>query len=97
MRNSVRNGSPWVRKPEPMISTPSSRSGRSRWPSSSRRVGSDVGSDIWRTGMSPSGYMIFSGTQAPWSRPRLACWCTGSLAGIIAATRWASAVASGVS
>ena len=33
MRNSVRNGSPWVRKPEPMISTPSSRSGRSRSPS----------------------------------------------------------------
>ena len=47
--------------------------------------------------MSPSGYMILSGTQAPWSRPRLVCWCTGSLAGIIAATRWASAVASGVS
>ena len=47
--------------------------------------------------MSPSGYMIFSGTQAPWSRPRLVCWCTGSLAGIIAATRCASAVASGVS
>ena len=33
MRNSLRNGSPWVRKPEPMISTPSSRSGRSRSPS----------------------------------------------------------------
>ncbi len=47
--------------------------------------------------MSACGYMIFSGTQAPWSRPRLACWCTGSAAGIIAATRAASALASGVS
>ena len=47
--------------------------------------------------MSASGYMIFSGTQAPWSRPREACWCTGSVLGIIAATRAASAEASGVS
>ena len=46
--------------------------------------------------MSPSGYMIFSGTQAPWSSPRLGCWCTGSVSGIIAAIRWASAVAGGV-
>ena len=38
-------------------------------------------------GCRPSGYMIFSGTQAPWSSPRLACWCTGSVSGIIAATR----------
>ena len=60
-------------------------------------MGSSVGSDIWRTGMSASGYMIFSGTHAPWSSPRLGCWWTGSPAGIIAATRWASAVASGVS
>ena len=80
-----------------MISTPSSRSGRSRSPSCISRTGSWVGSDIWSTGMSASGYMIFSGTQAPWSRPRLACWCTGSVLGIIAATRRASAVASGVS
>jgi hypothetical protein len=41
--------------------------------------------------------MIFSGTQAPWSRPRLVCWCTGSLAGISPAIRFASAEASGVS
>ena len=47
--------------------------------------------------MSAFGYMIFSGTQAPWSRPRLACWWTGSPLGITAATRWASALASGVS
>ena len=47
--------------------------------------------------MSASGYMIFSGTQAPWSRPREACWCTGSVLGNIAATRAASAEASGVS
>ena len=40
--------------------------------------------------------MILSGTQAPWSSPRLLCWWTGSLAGIIAATRWASPDASGV-
>ena len=40
MRNSLRKGSPWVRKPEPMISTPSSRSGRSRSPSLIRRCGS---------------------------------------------------------
>ena len=32
--------------------------------------------------------VIRSGTHAPWSRPRLACWWTGSLAGIIAATRY---------
>ena len=32
-------------------------------------------------GCRPSGYMIFSGTQAPWSRPRLACWWTGSSVG----------------
>ena len=32
--------------------------------------------------MSASGYMIFSGTQAPWSRPRLRCSCTGSVSGI---------------
>ena len=51
----VRNGSPWVRKPEPMISTPSSRSGRSRSPSSSSRAGSWVGSDICSTGMSAVG------------------------------------------
>ena len=41
--------------------------------------------------------MIFSGTQAPWSRPRLGCWWTGSVSGIIAATRAANAEASGVS
>ena len=44
-----------------------------------------------------SGYMIRSGTHAPWSSPRLACWCTGSELGIIAATRSARAVAVGVS
>ena len=80
-----------------MISTPSSRSGRSRSPSFISRCGSSVGSDICSTGMSASGYMIFSGTHAPWSRPREACWWTGSPSGIIAATRCASAVASGVS
>ena len=55
-----------------------------------------MGSDICSTGMSLSGYMIFKGTQAPWSSPRLECWWTGSPAGIIAATRWARAVAGGV-
>ena len=47
--------------------------------------------------MSASGYMIFSGTQAPWSRPRRGCWCTGSVSGISAAIRRASGEASGVS
>ena len=97
MRNSVRNGSPWVRKPEPTISTPSSRSGRSRSPSASRRTGSWVGSDICSTGMSASGYMIRSGTQAPWSRPAAGVLVDRLGAGIIAAIRCASAVAAGVS
>ena len=66
-------------------------------PSAIRRTGSCVGSDIWTTGTSPSGYMIVSGTQAPWSSPRDVCWWTGSVAGIMAAIRWASQVASGVS
>ena len=60
-----------MRKPEPMISTPSSRSGRSRLAERrSAGAGSWVGSDIWSTGMSASGYMIRSGTHAPWSSPR---------------------------
>ena len=80
-----------------MISTPSSRSGRSRSPSLSSRSGSWVGSDSCSTGMSASGYMIRSGTQAPWSSPREVCWCTGSVAGISFAIVVASAVASGVS
>ncbi len=46
--------------------------------------------------MSASGYMIDSGTQAPWSRPRLVCWCTGSVSGMTAATSPASSPASGV-
>ena len=63
---------------------------------SSSRAGSWVGMLSCRTGTSASGYMILSGTQAPWSSPRLACWCTGSRAGSAAATRAASALASGV-
>ena len=47
--------------------------------------------------MSASGYMIFSGTHAPWSRPRLRCSCTGSVSGMSLATCWASSVAAGVS
>ncbi len=47
--------------------------------------------------MSASGYMILSGTHAPWSRPREACWWIGSVRGMIAATWAANAVASGVS
>ena len=46
--------------------------------------------------MSASGYMIFSGTHAPWSSPREVCWCTGSVSGISFAILSASAVASGV-
>ncbi len=92
----VRNGSPWVRNPDPITSTPDSRSGRSRAPSASREAGSDVGSDSCSTGTSASGYMIFSGTHAPWSSPRLGCWCTGDASGISDATSAANAVASGV-
>ena len=77
----VRNGRPWVRKPEPMTSTPSSRSGRSRRPISISRSGSWVGMLICSTGTSPSGYITFSGTHAPWSSPRCGCWCTGSVSG----------------
>ncbi len=50
----------------------------------------------WSTGTSAQGYMTFSGTQAPWSRPREACWWTGSVSESNAATLLASAPASGV-
>ena len=40
--------------------------------------------------------MTFSGTQAPWSSPRLGCWCTGAVSGISRATSRARARASGV-
>ena len=63
---------------------------------SSSRAGSWVGMDSCRTGTSASGYIAMSGTQAPWSSPRLGCRCTGSLSGMVAATRPASASASGV-
>src|SRR6266568_869462 len=64
-RKSRRNGSPWVRKPLPMISTPSSRNGRSAAPIRSSRPGSSVGIETWRTGMSAAGYITVSGTYAP--------------------------------
>ena len=92
----VTNGSPWVRNPDPMTSTPVSRSGRSRSPSDSSASGSDVGMDSCSTGTSASGYMTLSGTQAPWSRPRLGCWCAGALSGISDATSRANPAASGV-
>ncbi len=46
--------------------------------------------------MSASGYITLSGTQAPWSSPRLPCWCTRSVSGNIDVTSAASAEASGV-
>lgn len=83
--------------PEPMTRVPSSRRGASRAPNSSSWADLWVGMDSWSTGMSASGNMAISGSQAPWSRPRLGCWWTGSSWGIIAATRRARALASGVS
>ena len=62
MRKSRRNGRPWVRNPLPTTSTPSSRSGRRRAPSSNRRTGSSEGSEICSTGTSALGYMTSSGT-----------------------------------
>jgi hypothetical protein len=55
-------GRPWVRNPLPMISTPSSRSGASRWPMAKSFCGSSVGIDICSTGTSASGYITVSGT-----------------------------------
>ena len=52
----------WVVKPEPMISTPSSRSGASVRPSSNSSLGSSVGIDTWSTGTSASGNISTSGT-----------------------------------
>ncbi|CAM5556450.1 hypothetical protein STENM223S_11113 [Streptomyces tendae] len=52
----------WVKKPEPMISTPSSRSGASLRPISISRAGSRVGMETWRTGTSAPGYISTSGT-----------------------------------
>ena len=45
--------------------------------------------------MSASGYMASSGTQAPWSRPRVGRSRTGSFAGIRALTVAASSGAPG--
>jgi len=50
--------------------------------------------DSCSTGTSASGYMTLSGTHAPWSRPRLGCWCAGALSGISEATSRANADAS---
>ena len=47
--------------------------------------------------MSASGYIALSGTQAPWSRPRVARSRTGSLAGINARTFAARSGAPGAS
>ena len=82
--------------PEPTTRTPSSRSGRNRRPSSISRAGSWVGRLSCRTGTSACGYITFSGTQAPWSSPRPAATCTGSVSGISAATASASPCAAGV-
>ncbi|CAM5716417.1 hypothetical protein SVIOM74S_02315 [Streptomyces violarus] len=68
----------WVKKPEPTMSTPSSRKGASLRPISMSRTGSSVGMETWRTGMSASGYISTSGTYAPWSRPRSGTSWTGT-------------------
>ena len=52
-------------KPEPMTSTPSSRSGASFFPISSNSRASKLGMLICSTGMSASGYITRSGTYAP--------------------------------
>ena len=39
--------------------------------------GSSVGRLSCTAGTSALGYMTFRGTQAPWSRPRSACWWSG--------------------
>ncbi len=52
----------WVVKPDPMISTPLSRSGASRRPISNNRRGCRVGMDTCRTGMSAPGYICTNGT-----------------------------------
>ena len=59
--------------PEPMISTPSLRRAASACPTLVWPTGpSWLGSDTCTTGISASGYINDSGTQAPWSKGRLA-------------------------
>ena len=67
----------WVKKPLPMMSTPSSRSGASLRPISMSRTGSRLGIEIWSTGTSAAGYISTNGTYAPWSRPRSGTSSTG--------------------
>ena len=52
----------WVKKPLPMMSTPSSRSGASLRPISISRTGSRLGIEICSTGTSAAGYISTSGT-----------------------------------
>ena len=47
--------------------------------------------------MSAAGNIAVSGTHAPWSRPRVGIWMTGSLSGMSAATVAASSGAAGAS
>lgn len=69
---SSRYGRPWVVNPEPMISTPSSRSGANGDPAPTAVRGR--GRKRNRTGMSASGYITVSRTYAPWSSLRRGSW-----------------------
>ena len=88
-----RNGRPWVRNPDPMMSTPSSRSGRSRRPRSMQPLRVLGGQAHLQHRDVAERVHHRQGTQAPWSRPRLPCWCTGSVSGIRDVTRRARSFA----